>query len=159
MKTSTDEGTRLLAAVLQQQLRQVGIRLQLRSFEFATFYSDIVRGAFQMYSLRWIGGNEDPDIFRYALDSTQTPPKGANRGFYSNPQADALIHDAALSDSQDQQKADYLKLQQILAQDLPIINLWYLDNVVISNRRVKNITISPSGDYEFLETVRLADFH
>ena len=52
MKTSNDEGTRLLAAVLQQQLAKVGIALDLRSYEFATFYSDVTRGAFQMYSLR-----------------------------------------------------------------------------------------------------------
>jgi peptide/nickel transport system substrate-binding protein len=158
MKTSTDEGTRLLAAVLQQQLRQVGIQLQLRSFEFATFYADIVRGAFQMYSLRWIGGNEDPDIFRYALASTSTPPQGANRGFYSNPQVDALIYDATLSDSQEQRRSDYIQLQQILARDLPVINLWYLDNVLVRNQRVGEVEISPSGDYQFLETMRLADF-
>jgi ABC-type transport system substrate-binding protein len=67
MKTSNDEGTRLLAAVLQQQLAAVGIALDIRSFEYATFYSDVTRGAFQMYSLRWIGGNEQPDIFSYAF--------------------------------------------------------------------------------------------
>jgi peptide/nickel transport system substrate-binding protein len=157
MKTSTDESTRLLAAVLQQQLRQVGIELQLRSFEFATFYADVVRGAFQMFSLRWIGGNEDPDIFRYALASTSTPPQGANRGFYSNPKVDALIHDATLADTQEQRKADYHQLQQILATDLPVINLWYLDNVIVRNQRVQGLEISPSGDYQFLESVRLVD--
>ncbi len=52
MKTSTDGDTRLLAAVLQQQLAKVRIALDLRSYEFATFYSDVTRGAFQMYSLR-----------------------------------------------------------------------------------------------------------
>src|SRR5262249_9574890 len=59
MKTSTEESTRLLAAVLQQQLRQVGIALDIRSFEAATFLADVTAGAFQFYSLRWIGGNED----------------------------------------------------------------------------------------------------
>ena len=67
MKTSSVEDVRLLAAVLQQQLARVGIALDLRSYEFATFYSDVTRGAFQMYSLRWIGGNEQPDIFSYAF--------------------------------------------------------------------------------------------
>ena len=38
MKTSTDASTRLLAAVLQQQLREVGIALDIRTFEFATFF-------------------------------------------------------------------------------------------------------------------------
>jgi peptide/nickel transport system substrate-binding protein len=59
MKTSTEESTRLLAAVLQQQLRAVGIALEIRTFEFAAFYADVIRGAFQLCSLRWIGGNED----------------------------------------------------------------------------------------------------
>ena len=84
MKTSTDETSRLLAMILQQQLRDIGIALEVRSFEFATFYSDISKGAFQMYTLRWLGGNEDPDIFRYAYDSHMFPPHGANRGRYVN---------------------------------------------------------------------------
>jgi peptide/nickel transport system substrate-binding protein len=46
MKTSTDETARLLAVVLQQELRQVGIALDIRSFEFATFFADVGRGAF-----------------------------------------------------------------------------------------------------------------
>src|SRR5262249_20621201 len=65
MKTSTEESTRLLAAVLQQQLHEVGIALDIRTFEFATFFSDVTRGEYQLHSLRWIGGNEDPDIFEY----------------------------------------------------------------------------------------------
>jgi peptide/nickel transport system substrate-binding protein len=47
MKTSTDETTRLMVAVLQQQLREAGIRLEIRSAEFGTFYSDVTRGAFE----------------------------------------------------------------------------------------------------------------
>ena len=38
LKTSTDEATRLLAAVLQQQMRAAGIALKIRSAEFGTFY-------------------------------------------------------------------------------------------------------------------------
>jgi peptide/nickel transport system substrate-binding protein len=34
-------------AVLQQQLRDVGIALDIRTFEFATFFADVTSGAFQ----------------------------------------------------------------------------------------------------------------
>src|SRR5438270_4069614 len=78
MKTSTEESTRLMAAVLQQQLRDVGVALDIRTYEFATFFSDVTKGAFQLYSLRWIGGTEGPDIFEYAFASDKFPPKGAN---------------------------------------------------------------------------------
>ncbi len=159
MKTSTDESTRLLAAVLQQQMRDVGIALDLRSYEFATFYSDVRRGAFQIYSLRWIGGNENPDIFRYAFQSASTPPQGANRGHYNNPEIDRLIADASSADTQQQQRQDYVEIQRILANELPAINLWYLDNVAVLNRRVSGVTLSPSGDYKFLETITLSGSH
>src|SRR6202034_497620 len=99
MKTSTDETSRLLAMILQQQLRDIGIALEVRSFEFATFYADISKGAFQMYTLRWIGGNEDPDIF-HTFDSQRFPPHGTNRGRYVNAELDALIKEAGGSSDQ-----------------------------------------------------------
>lgn len=155
-KTSTQEDSRLLAAVLQQQLAQVGIAVDIRSYEFATFYSDVTRGAFQMYSLHWIGGNEQPDIFSYVFSSSRFPPKGGNRGFYSNPQLDALLDNAEQSLNIEQRRKEYVEAQQILARDLPAINLWYLDTIVVHNRRLTNVIPTPSGSYTFLETAELA---
>ena len=134
MKTSSVEDVRLLSAVLQQQGSRVGIVLDLRSFEFATFYSDLMRGAFQLYSLRWIGGNEQPDILSYAFSTARLSPEGANRGHYSNPQLDALLDDAAQSPDQQRSCDDYVEAAQILARDLPVINLWYRDTVVVHNK-------------------------
>ena len=155
MKTSTDEGTRLLAATLQQQLAQVGIALDIRSFESATYLQDLTRGSFQIYALRWIGGNEQPDIFGYAFSTARIPPKGANRGRYSNSRLDALLDDAGASTDQARRTSDYVQAQQILAQDLPAFNLWYKDSIVVHNRRLSGISISPSGSFEFLSTARV----
>jgi peptide/nickel transport system substrate-binding protein len=47
-------------------------------------------------------------------------------------------------------------VQQILARDLPSANLWYLDALVVHNRRLTNVEPSPSGSYTFLETSGLA---
>jgi peptide/nickel transport system substrate-binding protein len=157
MKTSTEESSRLLAAVLQQELRDVGIALDIRSFEFATFFSDVTRGEFQLYSLRWIGGNEDPDIFEYAFHSSRITPRGANRSFYSNPRIDALIDQARGTTDQAERKQLYSEVQQILAQELPYINLWYFDNVLVHSKRVQNLTLNPSGNYDFLRTAALAN--
>ena len=155
MKTSTTEDARLLAAVLQQELARVGIALQLRSYEFATFYSDVTRGAFQLYSLRWIGGNEQPDIFSYVFETKHFSPRGANRGHYSNARLDALLEDAAQTTLTDRRRKDYVEAQQILAKDLPAVNLWYLDTVVVHNRRLTQVNPSASGSYLFLETAHL----
>jgi peptide/nickel transport system substrate-binding protein len=155
MKTSTDENTRLMVAVMQQQLREVGIALDIRSFEFATFFADVQHGAFQMYGLRWIGGNEDPDIFEYAFDSAKFPPNGANRVYYSNPKVDALIDKARREIDPQLRKPLYDEVQRIVADDLPYINLWYLDNVLVHTRRVRNLKLNPAGNYDFLRTAEL----
>jgi peptide/nickel transport system substrate-binding protein len=155
MKTSTDENTRLMVAVMQQQLRDVGIALDVRSYEFATFFADVVHGAFQMYGLRWLGGNEDPEIFDYAFHSTKFPPNGANRGYYDNPRVDSLIDHARVETDPSRRQALYAEAQLILAQDLPYINLWYLDNVLVHNRRARNFRLGTSGDYDFLRTAEL----
>jgi peptide/nickel transport system substrate-binding protein len=156
MKTSTEESTRLLAAVLQQQLRDVGIVLDIRTFEFATFFADVTRGAFQLYSLRWIGGNEDPAIFE-TFNSDRFPPKGTNRGFYSNPRVDSLIDEARRKSDENVRKRLYAEVQEILAQDVPYINLWYFDNVLVHTRRVRNLTLNPSGNYDFLKTAEIVN--
>lgn len=157
MKTSTDEGSRLLAVVVQQQLAQVGIALDLRSYEFATFYADISHGTFQIAPSRWIGGNEAPDIFRYSFATASFPPHGANRGFYSNPEIDRLLEDAAAHSDQANQQADYRRVQEILARDMPTINLWYLDTVLVHSRRLQNLHLSPSGNYDFLRDATVKD--
>ena len=156
MKTSTEETTRLIAAVLQQQLREVGIALDIRTFEFATFFSDVTSGAYQLYSLRWIGGNEDPDIFEYAFHSAKFPPHGANRSYYSNPRIDALIDQARSELDQNTRKHLYAEIQQILADELPYVTLWYLDNMLVHSKRVQGLTLNPSGNYDFLKTAELA---
>jgi peptide/nickel transport system substrate-binding protein len=156
MKTSTEESSRLMAAVFQQQLREVGIALDIRTFEFATFFSDIGKGAYQMYSLRWIGGNQDPDIFEYAFHSARIPPKGANRSFYVNPRVDELIDRARQETDQEKRRKIYAEVQEILARDLPYINLWYFDNVLVHSTRVRHLELIPSGNYDFLKTAELA---
>jgi peptide/nickel transport system substrate-binding protein len=151
MKTSTDETTRLMAAVLQQQLRAAGIRLEIRSTEFGTFYADVTKGAFQIYALRWIGSNEDPDIFRYAYGSDRMPPKGGNRGHYSNARVDALLAEASASPDRVVRKKNYVEVQKILAEELPGIPLWYPNNEVVHTRRIVNVRPRASGNFDFLQ--------
>ncbi len=150
LKTSTDETTRLMAAVLQQQVREAGIDLQIRSAEFGTFYADVTKGAFQMYALRWIGSNEDPDIFRYAYGTGSMPPKGGNRGRYSNARVDALLAEAAGETDQARRRKEYVEVQKILAEELPGIALWYPNNEVVHRTRVGGVKVGASGDFSWI---------
>jgi peptide/nickel transport system substrate-binding protein len=128
MKTSTDETTRLMAAVLQQQLRAAGIQLEIRSAEFGTFYAD---------------------------GSNSMPPKGGNRGHYSNARVDALLTEAAASSDRAVRKKDYVEVQQILAEELPGIPLWYPNNEVVHTRRIVNVRPRASGNFDFLREAEI----
>ncbi len=155
LKTSTDETTRLVAQAMQDELRAAGIELTLRSAEFGTFYSDITKGAFQMYMLRWIGSNEDPDIFRYSYATASFPPKGGNRGHYSNARVDALLSGASAETDEATRRKDYVEVQQILATELPSIPLWFVNNEVIHSARLKDVVLDPGGTFAFLRTAEL----
>jgi peptide/nickel transport system substrate-binding protein len=144
-----------MAAVLQQQLREVGIQMEIRSNEFATFYSDVVKGNFQLYSLRWIGGNNDPDILNFVFHSMMYPPNGANRGRYANPEVDRLIDLARREVNTEKRKAAYQSIQRIVAEDLPYVSLFYMDNVAVYNKRIGGMKLYPAGEYEFLADVSI----
>lgn len=156
MKTSTQETSRLLAVIVQQQWREVGVDLELRSFEFGTFYSDIVRGAFQVYTLRWVGGaNQDPEIFEYVFDSKSFAPRRANRSYYTNPRVDAWIEEGRNTLDQEKRKAIYAGIQRQILHDAPYIDLWYFDNVLVHTSRVRGLQLDPSGNYDFLRTAEI----
>ncbi|HEX9759679.1 MAG TPA: ABC transporter substrate-binding protein [Candidatus Acidoferrales bacterium] len=157
MKTSTDELSRLIAAVLQDQWRRVGVRLELRPFELATLLADIARGSFQLYTLRWVGANNDPDIFEFVFHSRKMPPEGANRGRYRNARLDALVDAARIESDRARRKQLYSEVQKIVAEDLPYIHLWHMDNVAVHRARVTNVVLPPAGDYDFVANVRIAE--
>ncbi|MBA3638902.1 MAG: ABC transporter substrate-binding protein [Acidobacteria bacterium] len=152
IKTSTSEVYRTQAAVIQHDLAQVGIHLDVRSSELPTLLSDAARGNFQLYTLQFVGVT-DPDMLRRVYHSRQAPPAGLNRVFYVNPQVDGLIEQAALPGDDDERRALYVRAQQLIADDVPYIPLWYRINVAVSQADIHGVTLSPIADFAFLKDV------
>src|SRR2546425_4094773 len=153
---SANEATRQLALFLQQQLREIGVRMVIQSNEFATFFADVMKGDFQVYSLRWLGANNDPDMFNYVFHSESVPPRGANRGHYFNPRVDELIEFARSEVDAEKRKDAYGEIQRIVAEELPYISLFYWDNVCIYSKRIEGVKLYPAADFDFLTDVRIA---
>ena len=154
LKTSTEEQARLIGAALQEQWRKVGIDLELRPLELATLLSDSVRGNFQLTFLRWVGANNDPDVFEFVFSSKRFPPDGANRGHYRNPRLDALTDQIRVEMDREKRKFLCSEVQKILADDLPYLPLWFTDVVSVHRRELGDLQLSPAGDYDFLTTVK-----
>jgi peptide/nickel transport system substrate-binding protein len=152
LKVSTNEFIRLQAAVIQQDLKQVGIELDVRSYEFATLYADVLKGNFQLFTLQWVGVS-DPDMLRRVFHSKQMPPNGFNRGYYENPEVDRLIDAAMAAATEEERKQLYSQAQRAVAEDAPYISLWYKTNVAVSRTQIEGVKLTPSAEFTFLREV------
>ncbi|MGA2411672.1 MAG: ABC transporter substrate-binding protein, partial [Candidatus Binataceae bacterium] len=75
---TTPEGRRL-AETLQAMLRPLGVILDIHTNEWATFYSYLSQGNFDIAASQWVGIN-DPHQYERIFASDPTPPHGDNRG-------------------------------------------------------------------------------
>jgi peptide/nickel transport system substrate-binding protein len=152
-KTSTDRAALARARIVRHDLGQVGIEVNIRSFEFATFFDDIQKGNFQLYALRWIGVS-DPAFLAEVLLSDRMPPEGRNRGRYRNGELDGLLR-AALVEPDDAKRADLYRRADRLAQaELPYLPLWHNDTVAIVSKRFAGFRLHPSGGFQSLPAMR-----
>ena len=116
-------------------LARVGIRISVRTNEFATFYSDIQIGNFDLTSMNWVGIN-DPNHYYMVFDSKMIPPTGYNRGAYANSAMDRLVEAGAVTLDPAERKSIYAQVQQLAAEQLPYVSLWWDDTVAVMNRRL-----------------------
>jgi peptide/nickel transport system substrate-binding protein len=151
-KTSTDMEAVEIAQIIKGYLQRVGIGLEVRSFEWGTFFGDIMKGNFQVYSLRWVGV-VDPDIFYYLFHSSSVPPNGANRGRYRNAEMDRLLELSRRTIDQTQRRELYSRIQKTLAADAVYTSLWYRDNLVVIRKGFRGFHIYTGGEYKSLQDI------
>lgn len=152
--TSTVELRRRIAEVIAADLNAVGIAISIESYEWGTFFSDIARGDYDLYSLAWIG-IRDADLLRVVFHSEMTPPAGNNRGFFDNARMDRLTERGRSEADPTQRRAIYRRVQRLAARRLPYVPLWWPRNVVVMSTRLEDFAPSPSGDLTALSSARL----
>ncbi len=147
------------ATLMQSQLAEIGIPVQLESLEFKTMLDQVKKGQYQMSTGRWVGGNQDPLFLRDLFTTSQIPTNeggGFNRGRYSNKQVDELLNDAYNEIDRAKAKEYYFKAQEIISNEVPMLPLWYSANMVVANKRVKDIKINASGDWGFVKNLTVS---
>ncbi|MEO8551506.1 MAG: ABC transporter substrate-binding protein [Kofleriaceae bacterium] len=155
-KTSADAFRVAIAHVLAAQLAEVGIELEVRPFEFATFFADIKRGNFQIATMQTTPITEPDFYFSYFHSSripTDADRDAQNRWHYRNADLDRVTAAARHELDRDARKALYAEAQRLVARDLPVIPLWHEDNVVLTNVDVQGYAILPDGRYAGLPAV------
>jgi peptide/nickel transport system substrate-binding protein len=154
-KTTNLDLRKRIAEALKEQLARVGIELEVRGYEWGTFYADVKKGNFHLYSLEWIGV-VDPDIYYHLFHSASVPPNGNNRGHYRNAEIDALLERGRREMNVDERRRIYADVQRILARDLPYVPLWWWRNVAVMQPTVRGFELYPDGNLISLRKVSFA---
>jgi peptide/nickel transport system substrate-binding protein len=147
-KTSSDAFRVAIARVIAAQLAEIGIAVEIRPFEFATFFADVKKGAYQLASMQTTDITE-PDFYFMYFHSSWIPspgnPDGFNRWRYRNAEVDRLT--TAGREELDPQKRYqiYAEVQRQVALDVPIVPLWHEDNIILSNVDVTGYTSTPNA--------------
>ena len=143
---SNIEFNRLQSSVIQQNLRQVGIALDVRTYEFATLYADVLSGNFQLFTLQWTGGAlADPDILRRVFHSARCRRPASTAGLPATRGSMRCSTRPASRDRRSERRALYGEVQRIVADEVPYISLWYKTNVAVAQRRSRGIHLTPAG--------------
>src|SRR5262249_18364529 len=133
-----------VARLVAQDLAEVGIDVEIRSFEFATVFADLKRGNYEI-SLLQTGSVAEPDMAYTYFHSSRIPtpavPDLANRARYRSAEAAPLLDAGRHELDRDRRKQIYAELQRVMAVDVPVVPLWHEDNVAVLNRDVEGFTV------------------
>ncbi len=141
MLTTTTQLSRNIAAIMQDQLRRVGIQLELQSLEPATLFDKLSKAQFDLYYLIGIGFNQLTDVFQFVYHSRYQDPefndaiaklRATNdpaqmrplfdqlaaalqrRTYCANAEVEAPAEEAASTESPTARKALYLRIASLL---------------------------------------------
>ncbi|MBC7900400.1 MAG: ABC transporter substrate-binding protein [Saprospiraceae bacterium] len=148
------------AQAIQSSLNDAGLNVQIETVDPGTLRQQLAQGQFQLNTGVWIGGNQDPIFFKDLFTTGRIPGENVNccnRARYSNPDVDKIIDEAVNATDRDKAKVLYKRAWDIVSDDLPLLPLWYPANMVVANKRIGNIKISPSGDWSFIKDITVSN--
>lgn len=155
-KTSADQFRVAVARVIASQLAEVGIAVEVRSFEFGTFFTDIKAGNFQLATMQTSEITE-PDFYYTYFHSSRIPspadPGAHNRWRYASAKVDDLVERARAVSDRAERRRLYGEVQAQLADDLPIVPLWHEHNVAVVNVDVDGYEVLPNARLTALSRV------
>jgi peptide/nickel transport system substrate-binding protein len=126
------------AVLIQRRLKDIGIDVQIRAIEWASFISRFIKtGDFDVVVLGW-GLGLDPDQFNIWHSSQQAPGQFNFIG-YNNPTIDKLLEQGRLELNPDKRMKIYHEFAQVLLEDSPIVYLSAGYGLTAIHKRVKGI--------------------
>lgn len=138
------------AEIIQQNLKAVGIAVDIRVMEWQAFLEQIDKRSFDAMILGW-SMSRDPDLYDI-WHSSKTKKGEYNFIGYKNAEVDRLLVEGRRIFDIHERKKIYYRIHEILAEEQPYAFLYVPDMTPIVHKRFKGIKVEPLGiDYNFIK--------
>jgi len=131
------------AQLVVSQLRRIGIRATLKTYESAAGYSIYGKGDFTLIATQDTGmvTNDPSDVFMLLFRTGA----GRNYGKWSDRKVDDLVEQGIREQNQDKRKQIYHELQRyLLTQDTPGVIVGWIEGAFFAEKRVRNYRPGPT---------------
>jgi dipeptide transport system substrate-binding protein len=141
---------RRIAELMQADLAKVGVKAEIKSFEWGEYRKRVQAGEHQMAQFGWTGDNGDPDNFLYTLLGCEAAKgSGGNIAkFCFQPFEDLVLKAKVLSD-QTQRTALYKEAQVVFKEEAPWFTIAHALQLTPVRKEVVDFKLSPFGRHTF----------
>jgi len=125
------------APIIQQQLKEVGLNIELRQVELAEYIRK--RNTDHDFDLAFVGGGvfrQDPNVSSKYFETANFVPSGANYSHYSNKRLDQLFEAGRATPDTAKRKEIYTEVATILNDEVPWVFLWSPNSIFAHNKRL-----------------------
>lgn len=131
-----------IMSCIQADLIAVGLNVEQDTKEWAAYIQGLTDGDFQMGRMGWIADYPTLDNFIFP-NFYSTADNNYSR--YNNPEVDAAIDDARKIADEDERKDAYRKINQMVADDMPIIPIMFYAHQHVASDRVNELYYNAQG--------------
>ena len=140
---SSNNPRRIFAATLiKNTFKQLGIEMNIEQLELGMLINRINTKSADAWMASWIIPIPLDLKFSWYSNLATTP---MNFPSYQNKELDALLDKLETKISWPQKNEIYKKIEALLYRDQPVTFLYWIDNIVAYNKKIKNIDVTPLG--------------
>lgn len=135
LMTNSENDFRIKAVEdIKMMLEDNGFVIDVEILPFEEMIKKIEKGE---YDLALVGANLSPEADLYEFLHSSQISSGKNYGGYSNPRVDLLLEQSLYNLSPEDKYINYIELQRIIKDELPIISLFYKQYALVMRSKVK----------------------
>lgn len=146
-----------MAKLIQNDLREIGITVNIITYEWATFLQRIKKGEHQSVLLGWTADHPDPDNFFTPLLSCSSVGTGSNATQWCNQEFDENLRKALNTNELEVRKKHYKQAAAIIAEEIPLLPIAHSKRLQARSNNVKGDILSSFGGVNFTQVTKVLE--